>query len=72
MDQLIDDAVSCNFIPYDLHFQEALPRGYCLGVSLSSEKLDPSWDEDLAPQSHVSSWWEVGIGGIHNVSPYGN
>ena len=64
MDQLIDDTVRCNFlryvaeefVPYDLYHWEALPGGYRLGVSLLSEKLDPSWDEDLVPQSHVSSW----------------
>ena len=78
MDQLIDDTVSCNFLRYvtkevvlyDLHHQEALPGGYCPGVSLPSEILDPSWDEDLAPPSHVNSWWEMGIGGMHNVSLY--
>ena len=78
MDQLIDDTVSHNFlryvteevVPYDLYHWEALPGGYCPGVSLLSMILDPSWDEDLAPLSHVNSWWEMGIGGVHNVNPY--
>ena len=78
MDQSIDDTVSCNFsryvtkevVPYDLDHQEALPEEYCPGVSLLSMILDPSWDEDLAPLSHVNSWWEMGIGGVHNVNPY--